>query len=139
MNRLFLAAQVLTASLFLYSCNSLFPESEEHPQDTIQTIYASVEERPGTRNAIDNETSEIRWTAGDAINVFFGTASSSRFVTEESGSVAKFKGSIDVITGGGKDAAQGAAVCIAVDGLGDTCPEIVHIRPLLRFSFPFMV
>ena len=103
MNRLFVAAQVLTASLFLYSCNSLFPESEEHPQDnTIQTIYASVEERPGTRNAIDNETSEIRWTAGDAINVFFGTASSSRFVTEESGSVAKFKGSIDVITGGGE-------------------------------------
>ena len=34
--------------------------------------------------------------------MFFGTASSSRFVTEESGSVAKFKGSIDVITGGGE-------------------------------------
>ena len=102
MNRIFLAAQVLTVFLFFSSCNSLFPESEEHLQDTIQTIYASVEERPGTRNAIDNETFKVSWTAGDAINVFFGTASSSRFVTEESGSVAKFKGSIDVITGGGE-------------------------------------
>ena len=102
MNRIFLVAKVLTASLFFYSCNSLFPESEEHLQETIQTIYASGEERPGTRNAIDNETFEISWTTGDAINVFFGTASSSRFVTEESGAVAKFKGSIDVITGGGE-------------------------------------
>ena len=100
MNRIFLAAQVLTVFLFLSSCNSLFPESEEHLQDTIQTIYASAEDRPGTRNVIDNETFKVSWTAGDAINVFFGTASSSRFVTEESGSVAKFKGSIDVITGG---------------------------------------
>ena len=80
----------------------MIPESEAHLQDTIQTIYASAEDRPGTRNVIDNETFKVSWTAGDAINVFFGTASSSRFVTEESGSVAKFKGSIDVITGGGE-------------------------------------
>ena len=80
----------------------MIPESEPHLQDTIQTIYASAEERPGTRNIIDNETFKVSWTAGDAINVFFGTASSSRFVTEESGAVAKFKGSIDVITGGGE-------------------------------------
>ena len=80
----------------------MIPESEAHLQDTIQTIYASAQDRPGTRNVIDNETFKVSWTAGDAINVFFGTASSSRFVTEESGSVAKFKGSIDVITGGGE-------------------------------------
>ena len=80
----------------------MIPESEAHLQDTIQTIYASAEDRPGTRNVIDNETIKVSWTAGDAINVFFGTASSSSFVTEESGSVAKFKGSIDVITGGGE-------------------------------------
>ena len=100
--RVSIAFLVYLSGLFLFSCNSMIPESEAHLQDTIQTIYASAEDRPGTRNVIDNETFKVSWTAGDAINVFFGTASSSRFVTEESGSVAKFKGSIDVITGGGE-------------------------------------
>ncbi|MGN0189262.1 MAG: hypothetical protein ACI395_07085 [Candidatus Cryptobacteroides sp.] len=68
----------------------------------LQTIYASVEGTPLVKNTIDNETFQISWTANDAINVFFGTVSSSKFVTEESGSVAQFKGSIDVITGGGE-------------------------------------
>lgn len=93
---------VSLSGLFLLSCNSMIPESDEHPQDTIQTIYASADEIPETRNVIDNETFKLSWTSGDAINVFFGTASSSRFVTDESGAVAKFKGSIDVITGGGE-------------------------------------
>lgn len=97
-----IAFLVYLSGLFLFSCNSVIPETEEHLHDTIQTIYASAEERPSTRNAIDNETLNLSWTSGDAINVFFGTASSSRFVTEESGPVAKFKGSIDVITGGGE-------------------------------------
>ena len=86
---------------FLSSCNYLTRESEEQ-QSKEQIIYASGEDCPDVRNAIDNETLEYSWTSGDAINVFFGTASSSRFVTEESGAVAKFKGSIDVITGGGE-------------------------------------
>lgn len=65
-------------------------------------IYASVEPRPDVKNVIDNESLEITWTAGDAINVFFGASESSRFVTSQSGSVAQFKGSIDVVTGGGE-------------------------------------
>ena len=86
---------------FLSSCNYLALDSEEQ-QSKLQIIYASCEDSPDVRNAIDNETLEYSWTSGDAINVFFGTASSSRFVTDESGAVAKFKGSIDVITGGGE-------------------------------------
>ena len=100
-----LVSTLLIISLYsfsLFSCSSLAPGTEEHPKDAIQTIYASIEKNPETKNAIDNETLALTWTAGDAINVFFGTASSSRFVTDESGSVAKFKGSIDVITGGGE-------------------------------------
>lgn len=92
---------LLLSSLILLSCNSLPLTQEEQPQAVIQTIYASFEKSPETKNAID-ENLRATWTAGDAINVFFGTTSSSRFVTEESGSVAKFKGSIDVITGGGE-------------------------------------
>ena len=103
MKRNCITVQCLVLSVFLLaSCKSLTPEPEEPPQMALQTIYASAEGTPAVRNVIDNETFKVSWTAGDAINVFFGTISSSKFVTEESGSVARFKGSIDVITGGGE-------------------------------------
>mgnify|MGYP003288618459 CR=1 FL=1 len=67
-----------------------------------QVIYASSESGPESKTIIDDSTLDIIWTSGDAINVFFGASESSRFVTSESGAVAQFKGSIDVVTGGGE-------------------------------------
>lgn len=67
-----------------------------------QVIYASSESSPEVKTVIDDSSLDITWTAGDAINVFFGASESSRFVTSESGAVAQFKGSIDVVTGGGE-------------------------------------
>lgn len=99
----YIAAPVLLLPVFiLFSCHSMVLGPEEQPRVPQQTVYAYSEGTPAVKNAIDNETFEIAWTAGDAINVFFGTISSSKFETEESGPVAKFKGSIDVITGGGE-------------------------------------
>lgn len=65
-------------------------------------IYASAETEKDTRNVIDNTSFKTSWLSGDAINVFFGTSESSYFVTSQSGPVAQFKGSIDVVTGGGE-------------------------------------
>ena len=65
------------------------------------TIYASTESQPQQKNVIDDASFQTFWTSGDAINVFFGPVSS-RFVTDESGAVAQFKGTIDVVTGGGE-------------------------------------
>ena len=64
------------------------------------TVYASQGSGPDVKTVIDNETAEINWTSGDAINVFFGTMSSGKFVTSQSGEVAEFNGSLDVVTGG---------------------------------------
>ena len=64
-------------------------------------IYASTESQPQQKNVIDDVSFQTFWTSGDAINVFFGPVSS-RFVTDESGAVAQFKGTIDVVTGGGE-------------------------------------
>ena len=77
------------------------PEIPEEIIPELYTIYASVETSPEQKNAINNETLQTTWVAGDVINVFFGPVSS-RFVTAESGAVAQFKGSIDVVTGGGE-------------------------------------
>ena len=66
------------------------------------TICAYTEGTPEVKNVIDDESLNITWAAGDAINVFFGASEGSRFVTSESGAVAQFKGSIDVVTGGGE-------------------------------------
>lgn len=65
-------------------------------------INASIESFPNVKNVTNDETFAVSWLSGDAINVFFGASESSRFVTEDSGDVAKFKGSIDVVTGGGE-------------------------------------
>lgn len=71
-------------------------------KDDLQTIYASQYSELDTKNAIDDSSADITWTSGDAINVFFGTSLNSKFVTAQSGDVAQFKGSIDVVLGGGE-------------------------------------
>lgn len=83
------------------SCNRALTEDVEN-ETALQTIYASVASTPQTKNTIDDGTLKVTWTSGDAINVFFGANSNNKFVTEDSGEVAKFKGSVDVITGGGE-------------------------------------
>ena len=90
------------------SCTSAeVPQTPEMPGETDEivsmeyTIYASTESQPDQKNVIDNECFQTSWTSGDAINVFFGPVNS-RFVTSESGDVAQFKGTIDVVTGGGE-------------------------------------
>ncbi len=83
------------------SCSRDLPDDGMSDQN-IRLVYASVASDPQTRNVIDDGTLKITWTDGDAINVFFGASSGSRFVTEDAGAVAKFKGSVDVITGGGE-------------------------------------
>lgn len=84
------------------SCTMEAVLDSQDPSNEILTIYASAESQPDVKNVIDNETFKTSWLSGDAINVFFGASESSRFVTSESGEVAQFKGSIDVVTGGGE-------------------------------------
>lgn len=73
---------------------------------TIKTITASSAEEyrdAATRTVIDLDNAfDIQWMTGDAINVFFGASESSKFVTQTSGDVAQFNGSIDVVIGGGE-------------------------------------
>ena len=94
---------ILTALLtcLLISCNQKMMEQPDLV--TIQTVYASLEDEPETRNAvINNDVTDIQWTTSDAINLFFGESVSSKFVTQESGKIAKFQGSLDVAVGGGE-------------------------------------
>ena len=84
------------------SCNMELTDAVRDAGSDECVIYASSESGADMRNIIDNTTFKPTWLAGDAINVFFGASESSRFVTSESGEVAKFKGSIDVVTGGGE-------------------------------------
>lgn len=90
----------LACLLVVSSCSV---KVEEIPQSQVKefSILASAEAGPDTKTVIDDNTLDITWKQGDAINVFFGTTSS-KFVTSESGAVAQFKGSIDVVTGGGE-------------------------------------
>ena len=100
MKKLFL---LFAVNVSIISCTiGLSEELGSNEKDDLQTIYASQYSEPDTKNAIDDSTADITWTSGDAINVFFGTSLSSKFVTSESGNVAQFKGSIDVVLGGGE-------------------------------------
>lgn len=89
------------AVLFFTCCTGELHQSEMSVSDDV-TICAYTESSPKSRTIIDDSTLDISWTASDAINVFFGASESSRFVTSDSGDVAQFKGSVDVVTGGGE-------------------------------------
>lgn len=95
------------SSIFLMACMTVVLScSHEIPDgyyvSGLQTIYASLENDRVTKSSIGNESLDVTWSAGDAINVFFGSSESSRFVTAEAGKIAQFKGSIGVVTGGGE-------------------------------------
>jgi hypothetical protein len=92
---------IILLSCLLISCNQSIMEQPD--TFILQTIIAGIEKEPQTRTAIiNNDIADIQWTASDAINLFFGKSVSSKFVTEESGKVAEFKGSINVAVGGGE-------------------------------------
>ena len=92
---------LILLTCILISCSQNMMEQSDFV--TLQTVYASLEDEPETRNAvINNDVTDIQWTASDAINLFFGESVSSRFVTQESGKIAKFQGSLDVAVGGGE-------------------------------------
>ena len=101
MKRLFI---YMTLASVLSCKRAEVPQTPVMPDEEVPglcTIYASTETQSQQKNVIDNTTLQTSWTSGDAINVFFGPVNS-RFVTSESGDVAQFKGSIDVVTGGGE-------------------------------------
>lgn len=99
MKKLFI---LFAISALSFSCNKEVQKEEKPDQpDGLQTIYASQAGADDTKNAIDDETAAITWTAGDAINVFFGDKNS-KFVTEGAGEIAEFKGYIDFVLGGGE-------------------------------------
>lgn len=89
-------------AVVFFSCGTGELRESTEPLSKDVTICAYAESAPISRTVIDNSTLNISWTASDAINVFFGASKTSRFVTSESGEVAQFKGSIDVVTGGGE-------------------------------------
>ena len=99
MKKLLVLAAISMAALL--SC-SREDSALEESRESESIIYASAEVGPQTRNVIDDASLGITWTEGDAINVFFGASESSRFVTSQAGPVVQFKGSIDVVTGGGE-------------------------------------
>ena len=84
------------------SCCQDVSDSPVELNSDIVTIYASLEPETTVKNVIDDVSKKVTWLSGDAINVFFGASESSRFVTENSGEIAQFKGSINVVTGGGE-------------------------------------
>lgn len=85
----------------LASCAGNITEEVQEVKNQEYTIYAVNGAEPQVKNTIDDQA-HITWTAGDAINVFFGSASSGRFVTAEAGEVAQFRGYVDIVTGGGE-------------------------------------
>lgn len=95
-------AAILTA-IALTSCSNNIDESDSTKTITLTSITATtLSELHETKTTIDGNTLKSSWLAGDAINVFFGASESSKFVCQTSGEIAQFKGSIDVVTGGGE-------------------------------------
>lgn len=85
----------------LASCTGNITEEVPEVNNHEYTVYAVNGADPQVKNTIDDQA-HITWTAGDAINIFFGSVSSGRFVTAEAGEVAQFRGSVDIVTGGGE-------------------------------------
>ena len=90
-------------SIVLFSCENL----NIGVQRSEIIIAASFDgDSPETKTAISEVTSEkvkFTWLSGDAINVFFGATDGGIFVTDSNNEVARFKGTIGAVTGGGDD------------------------------------
>ena len=103
MNARFWAIGAVAAAIAVSSCENITLQEESGIKTITELTAVSGEDLPDTKTVINlNNGYDIRWTSGDAINVFFGASEGSRFVTQTSGDIAQFKGSIDVVTGGGE-------------------------------------
>ena len=98
----YIIAAVL-ASIITTSCSKEIIEANSSKTITLTSLTATTApETQETKTILDGNTLKSSWLAGDAINVFFGASESSKFVCQTSGEIAQFKGSIDVVTGGGE-------------------------------------
>lgn len=91
-------------TIVMTSCSVEIIESDSSKTVTIRSLTAvASSDVQETKTIIDGATLKPSWLAGDAINVFFGASEGSKFVCQASGKTAQFKGSIDVVTGGGDE------------------------------------
>ena len=106
-------------AIALQSCSQKFESGQQG--FTLTTITAlSESDKSETKTAIDKDLKTL-WLTGDAINVFFGNSLSSKFVCQEAGYTAQFKGSIDVVTGGGEGLDDNTYLCGVYPYRADTC------------------
>ena len=104
MKRFFIALAAASVAM-LFSCDkvshvSSYDEDEAYVE--ARFCDSSVETKTSISEMVGS-TVKFTWLSGDAINVFFGASESSVFVTNTTGRVAQFKGTIGAVTGGGDD------------------------------------
>lgn len=98
---------LVLASWMLLSCTSVLESDisiirqEEHLTEKVLTVKATIGENPGTKTAVQSDGTSIYWTPGDAINLFYGTASAGQFTTaiESPALTTDFSGTLSVATG----------------------------------------
>lgn len=96
---------IIAASAAVVTVSSCIKEldKENLTTTTITSITAISDPKLSeTKTILDGDALKSSWLAGDAINVFFGASESSKFICQTSGDIAQFRGSIDVVTGGGE-------------------------------------
>jgi uncharacterized protein (TIGR02145 family) len=98
---------LVLASWMLFSCTSVLESDisiirqEEHVTEKVLTVKATIGENPETKTAVQSDGTSIFWTPGDAINLFYGTASAGQFTTaiESPALTTDFSGTLSVATG----------------------------------------
>lgn len=98
---------LVLVSWMLFSCTSVLESDisiirqEEHVTEKVLTVKATIGENPGTKTAVQSDGTSIYWTPGDAINLFYGTASAGQFTTaiESPALTTDFSGTLSVATG----------------------------------------
>ena len=101
MKRAILFAVPLLAVLCA-SCAIEIDKTEQIAQDEqVLTVVARTGDSSDTKTLVQSDGTSIYWTAGDAINLFYGSGSAGQFTTSitEPSEVAEFTGTISVATG----------------------------------------
>ncbi len=88
----------LSASLACTALEDMNSPKTDQPE--VLTVTATIAESTTTKTILQPDKS-IYWTAGDAINLFYGSSSSGQFVTniETPAEIASFTGTLTVATG----------------------------------------
>ena len=101
MKRAILFAVPLLAVLCA-SCAKEIDKTEQIAQDEqVLTVVARTGDSSDTKTLVQSDGTSIYWTAGDAINLFYGSGSAGQFTTSitEPSDIAEFTGTISVATG----------------------------------------